>query len=101
MAEFEMPGKLIQMTKACMEDGKPRVRINSKLSDSFKIRSGLKQGDALSPLLFKIALEKAEKKSAEIQTELLTARDPKRLLAYADDIDIIRYSTPTVKGIFH
>ncbi|ERL86048.1 hypothetical protein D910_03462 [Dendroctonus ponderosae] len=59
--------------------------------------SGLKQGDDLSPLLFKIALEKATR-SAEIQTELLTTRGPKLLLAYADDSDIIGDSTPTVKA---
>ena len=29
------------------------------MSDSFEIRSGLKQGDALSPLLFNFALEYA------------------------------------------
>jgi hypothetical protein len=35
------------------------VRIGKHLSDSFLIQNGLKQEDALSPLLFKVALEYA------------------------------------------
>jgi hypothetical protein len=39
-----------------------QIKIKGKnLSDMFPIRNGLKQGDALSPLLFKFALEYAVK----------------------------------------
>jgi hypothetical protein len=34
-----------------------KVRIGKHLSDSFPIQDGLKQGDALSPLIFNFALE--------------------------------------------
>jgi hypothetical protein len=34
-----------------------KVRIGKDLSDNFPIQNGLKQGDALSPLLFNFALE--------------------------------------------
>ena len=33
------------------------VRVGKNLSDMFPIRNGLKKGDALSPTLFKFALE--------------------------------------------
>ena len=33
-----------------------RVRVGENVSDRFPIRNGLKQGDALSPLLFNFAL---------------------------------------------
>ena len=36
-----------------------RVRAGKNLSDKFPITNGLKQGDALSPLLFNFALEYA------------------------------------------
>ena len=36
-----------------------RVRVGKNLSDMFPIRNGLKQGDALSPLLLNFALEYA------------------------------------------
>ena len=38
-----------------------RVRVGKNLSEMFPIRNGLKQGDALSPLLFNFALEYAIK----------------------------------------
>jgi len=34
-----------------------RVRVGKHLSAMFPIKNGLKQGDALSPLLFKFALK--------------------------------------------
>jgi len=36
-----------------------RVRVGKNVSDRFPIRNSLKQGDALSPLLFNFALEYA------------------------------------------
>jgi len=36
-----------------------RVRVGKNVSDMFPIRNGLKQGDALSPLLFNYDLEYA------------------------------------------
>lgn len=35
-----------------------QVRVDKTLSGEFKVMAGIKQGDALSPLLFNIALEK-------------------------------------------
>jgi hypothetical protein len=39
-----------------------KVRISTRLSDNFPIQNGLKQGDALSPLLFNFALKYAIRK---------------------------------------
>jgi hypothetical protein len=38
-----------------------KLRIGKHLSDNFLIQNGLKQGDALSPLLFNFALKYAIK----------------------------------------
>jgi hypothetical protein len=43
----------------CSTETYSEVHIGKHLSDSFPIQSGLKQGDALSPLLFIFAVEYA------------------------------------------
>ena len=43
----------------CVNETYSTVRVGKNLSDMFSVRNGLKQGDAISPLLFKFALEHA------------------------------------------
>jgi len=43
----------------CLNETYSRVRVGRRLSDMFPIKNDLKQGDALSPLLFSFALEYA------------------------------------------
>ena len=57
LIRFGIPKKLVQLVRMCLRDPISRVRIGNDVSDSFEIRSGLKQDDALSPLLFNFVLE--------------------------------------------
>jgi hypothetical protein len=54
LIEFGVPMKLVSLIKMCLNETYSKVRIVKHLSDSFPIQNGLKQGDALSPLLFKL-----------------------------------------------
>jgi len=56
LIRFGIPKNLFQLVKMYLSDPKSRVRIGNSMSDGFKIRNGLKQGDVLSPLVFNFAL---------------------------------------------
>ena len=66
------------------------------MSDMFPIRNGLKQGDGLSPLLFKFALEYAIR-SVQVNQDGLKLNCTHQLLFYADDVNVFGGSVYTMK----
>jgi hypothetical protein len=62
LIEFGIPKKLVRLIKMCLTETYSRVWVVKNLSKMFPIRNGLKQGDALSPVLFNFALEYAIKR---------------------------------------
>ena len=67
-----------------MSETYSRVRVGKNLSDVFPIRNVLKQGDALSPLLFNFAFEYAIR-GVQVNQDGLKVNDTHQLLFYADD----------------
>jgi len=60
------------------------------------IRNGLIQGNALSPLLFNIAIEYAIRR-VQVNQDGLKLNGTYRLLVYADDVKILGGSVHTIK----
>jgi hypothetical protein len=65
LVEFGILRKLVELIKMCLDETCIRVRIDRNLSDKFNFQNGLKQGGALSPLLFNFALEYAIRRVQE------------------------------------
>jgi hypothetical protein len=73
-----------------------KVRVGILLSDKFPIQNGLKQGDALSPLVFNFVLQYTNWKVKE-NREGLELNVSHQLLVYADDINLLDDSINTIK----
>ena len=72
----------------------------TRVADRFPIRNGLKQGDALLPLLFNFALEYAIRR-VQVNQDGLKLNGTHQLLAYVDDVNILGGSVHTVKENAH
>jgi len=73
-----------------------RVRVGKNVSDRFPVRNGLKQEDALSPMLFNFALEYAIMR-VQVNEDGLKLNGTHQLLAYADDVNILKGSIHTLQ----
>jgi hypothetical protein len=95
LIEFGVPMKLVRLIRMCLNETYSKAHTGKHLSDSFSIQNGLKQGDALSPLLFNFVLEYAIRKMQENQVGLKLI-ETHQLLAYPDDVNLLGDNIDTI-----
>jgi hypothetical protein len=77
--------KLVRLIKMCVNETYSRVRVGKHLSAMFPIKNGLKQWDALSPLLYNFAL-KCHNGRVQLNQNGLKLNGTPQSLVYVDDI---------------
>jgi hypothetical protein len=77
----------------------PLEREQNDCSESFETRQGLRQGDVLSTLLFNVVLPVIVRR-ANLQTTGSIYNKETKLLAYADNIDIVGRGQSAVRDAY-
>jgi hypothetical protein len=90
LIKFGIPMKLVRLVKMCLNETYSRVWVGKHLSNTYPIKNGLKQGDALLPLLFNYALVQANQ-------EGLKLNGIHQLLVYGDYVNILGGSVHAIK----
>ena len=75
------PESEVRMVEAMYENTKGRVVVGSGMSNEFQVTIGLRQGSALSRLLFILVMELISRK--------ISTTDAPRKIMYADDLVIV------------
>jgi hypothetical protein len=70
------------------------------LSSFFENKTGLKQGDPLSPILFNLALQKVIQSIKMVPSGIKIGKEQLNILAYADDIALIGKNEIEIRKLF-
>jgi len=76
------------------------VRIEETLSSCFENKTGLKQSDSLSPILFNLALQKVIQSIKMVPSGMKIGSQQLNVLAYADDIVLIGKNKIELRQLF-
>jgi hypothetical protein len=89
LVSMEIPGKLVALCRMSIQNSQCGVGVENEISKIFKVDSGVRQGDAISPMLFYLALEYVfRQKKLSINNNILSTNSV-QMIAYADDVVII------------
>ena len=91
LRHYGIPDKIVRVIRALYENFECRVAHNNKLSDTFQVKSGVRQGCILSPILFSLAIDWIMHKTLDgrrqgIQWTLTSILED---LDYADDLSLL------------
>ena len=96
LIEFGITMKVVRLIKMCLNETYNRVRVGKNLSDLIPVRNGLKNGDALKPLLFNFTLGYSIRR-LQVNQDGLKLNAAPQLLVYVDNVNTVGGSVHTMK----
>ncbi|VVC35169.1 Reverse transcriptase domain [Cinara cedri] len=100
LEHFRIPQKLIGLIKATLNGTMVKVKVGNVLSREVQVNTGLRQGDALSPIIFNLVLEKVNRMMNISPDEGVKLDGTSiSILAHADDIALLGNNINTVKSL--
>jgi hypothetical protein len=96
LIQSDIPRTLVSLIKMCLNETYSRVCVGKYLSHMFPIKSGLKQGDSLSPLFLNFALEYIIRR-IQVHQDGLKLNGTPQLLVYVDEVHTLCRSIHTIK----
>ncbi|KAJ0176515.1 hypothetical protein K1T71_007694 [Dendrolimus kikuchii] len=94
--ETLIPKLLVDLIMVATSKSTMRVRVGNELSDEFEVITGLKQGDALSPMLFNLVLEHVLKRLLTLEPGL-QLKSTHKVIGYVDDLALLGESREQVE----
>jgi hypothetical protein len=100
LEHFRIPQKRIGLIKATLNGTMVKVKVGNILSREIQVNTGLRQGDALSLIIFNLVMEKVIRMMNISPDEGIKLDGTSiSILAYADDIVLLGIDINTVKSL--
>lgn len=98
LKDFKFPRKIINLIGASLNHTDIQVKIGNVTSQPTRVTTGLRQGDALSPVLFNLVLERVIREM-NISEGVILGQIRIGMLAYADDIALLGEDLDMIKKL--
>jgi len=87
LKHFHFPRKIVHLIETSIKHIKVKVKVGNSISRMMEVRTTLRQGNVLSPILFNLILEKVIREmKIDRDGKIIMNRTYFSLLAYTDDI---------------
>jgi hypothetical protein len=101
LKELNLPHKLISLIEMSITETFVKIKVGAAEIEPIQVKSGLRQRDSISPILFNLILEKVIKEmNIQPQEGFKLQESDVALLAYADDVVLMSNSHNNLKSLF-
>jgi retron-type reverse transcriptase len=83
---MQIPGKIVSLVNMVTQHTRAKIKLNNEYTEEIEVKTGIKQGDPLSTILFCTVMESLME-NLEIRGNITTRL--KQVCVYADDVVLV------------